>query len=143
MTVARSSLEKERPSQTAATEEKRNLYSKNLPPNPFGGRFYLKAKSLNYGVGDAVVVVVSVVVDEDVSGLAVAIGVDSAGLVVVVDVLELSEVLPVLGDGLTMVVLFSGAGEAAGAVVSVRCSHAAKSAALASMQIYFFIGVKD
>jgi hypothetical protein len=32
------------------------------------------------------------------------------------------------------------AGDAAGAAVSVFCSHAARSAALARMQIYFFIG---
>jgi hypothetical protein len=96
----------------------------------------LLSESLNYGVGDAVVVVVSVLVDVDVSGVDVA-----AGEVVVVLVLELSEVLPEAGDvaGLTTVVLFSGAGEAAGAVVSVFCSQAAKSAALARMQMYFFI----
>ena len=40
-----------------------------------------------------------------------------------------------------MVVLFSVlvAGDAAGTTVSVRCSHAAKSAALAKMQMYFFM----
>jgi hypothetical protein len=32
-----------------------------------------------------------------------------------------------------------GAGVAAGSVVSVFCSHAARSAALAKMQMYFFI----
>jgi hypothetical protein len=32
-----------------------------------------------------------------------------------------------------------GAGVAAGSIVSVFCSHAARSAALARMQIYFFI----
>jgi hypothetical protein len=32
-----------------------------------------------------------------------------------------------------------GAGVAAGSVVSVFCSHAASSAALARMQMYFFI----
>lgn len=69
----------------------------------------------------------------DVSGVEVAAG------VVVVVVLVLSELLEVAGDGFTMVVLFSGAGEAAGAVVSVRCSQAARSAALARMQMYFFI----
>jgi hypothetical protein len=87
----------------------------------------------DYGVGDAVVVVVSVVLD--VSGVEVG-----AGEVVVV--LVLSEVLEVAGDGFTTVVLFSvlfSAGEAAGAAVSVRCSQAAKRAALASMQMYFFI----
>lgn len=96
----------------------------------------LLSESLNYGVGDAVVVVVSVVVDVDASGVDVAAG------VVVVVVLVLSEVLEVAGDGLTIVVLFSGAGEAAGAAVSVFCSQAARSAALARMQMYFFISVK-
>ena len=97
----------------------------------------LKPKGLrNYGVGDAVVVV-SVVVLVDASGVEVA-----AGLVVVV-VFVLSELLEVAGDGFTMVVLFSGAGEAAGATVSVFCSQAARSAALARMQMYFFISVKD
>jgi hypothetical protein len=79
-------------------------------------------------------VVVSVVL-VDVSGVEVA-----AGLVVVVVVL--SDVPPA-GDGFTTVVLFSvlfsGAGEAAGAAVSVFCSQAARSAALARMQMYFFI----
>ncbi len=32
-----------------------------------------------------------------------------------------------------------GAGVAAGSVISVFCSHAARSAALARMQMYFFI----
>jgi hypothetical protein len=68
-----------------------------------------------------------------VSGVAVA----------VVVVVVLSDVLddPPAGDGFTTVVLFSvfSAGEAAGAVVSVRCSQAAKSAAPARMQMYFFI----
>jgi hypothetical protein len=79
-------------------------------------------------------VVVDSVVPPSVAGLVVAIGVDSAGLVVTV-------VLFVAG-GFTTVVLFSvvSAGEAAGATVSVFCSHATRSAALARMQIYFFIG---
>lgn len=81
-------------------------------------------------------VVVSVVVDVAVSGVEAGAG------VVVVVVLVLSEVLEVAGDGFTMVVLFSGAGEAAGATVSVFCSQAARSAALARMQMYFFISVK-
>jgi hypothetical protein len=101
------------------------------------GKILLLSESLNYGVGDAVVVVVSVVVDVDASGVDVAAG------VVVVVVVVLSEVLEVAGDGLTIVVLLSGAGEAAGATVSVFCSQAARSAALARMQMYFFISVKD
>jgi len=48
---------------------------------------------------------------------------------------------PPAGEGFTMVVLCSvllSAG-AAGVTVSVLCSQAVKSAALARMQIYFFI----
>ena len=54
-------------------------------------------------------------------------------------------VIPVLaGEGFTTVVLCSvvvvvALGDAAGATVSVRCSHAARSDALASIQMYFFI----
>ena len=125
-----------RRSQTAATGQ-RNLdsYSKNLPVSMHGKILRSKPKGFrNYGVGDAVVVVVSVVL-VDVPGVEVA-----AGLVVVV--LVLSEVLddPPAGEGFTMVVFdWSGAGEAAGATVSVFCSQAASSAALARMQMYFFI----
>ncbi len=85
-------------------------------------------------------VVVSVVVlVSPVAGVIVAIGLDSAGDVVVVVVVVSVEVA---GEGFTIVVLFSvvSAGDAAGAAVSVFCSHAARSAALARMQIYFFIG---
>ena len=81
--------------------------------------------------------VVSVVVLVLVSaGVAVAIGLDSVVVVVVFVSVE------VAGEGLTMVVLFSvvSPGDAAGAVVSVFCSQAARSAALARMQMYFFIG---
>jgi len=39
-----------------------------------------------------------------------------------------------------VVALSVSAGEAAGVATSVFCSHAARSAALARMQIYFFIG---
>ena len=47
-----------------------------------------------------------------------------------------------VAGGFTTVVLFSvvSAGDAAGATVSVFCSHATRSAALARMQMYFFIG---
>jgi hypothetical protein len=96
---------------------------------------------LDYGVGDASVVVVdSVVLPSDVAGVIVAIGVDSAG-VVVTEVLLLA-VSDVVAGGFTTVVMFTldSAGEAAGAAVSVFCSHATRSAALARMQIYFFIG---
>ena len=96
---------------------------------------------MDYGVGDASVVVVdSVVLPSDVAGVIVAIGVDSAG--VVVTVVLLLVVSDVVAGGFTTVVLFSvdSAGEAAGATVSVFCSHATRSAALARMQMYFFIG---
>jgi len=49
----------------------------------------------------------------------------------------------VVEAGLVVSVVAAGglvaAGLAAGSVVSVFCSHAARSAALARMQIYFFI----
>jgi hypothetical protein len=92
----------------------------------------------SYGVGDAVVVVSVVVLVSEVAGVAVsigvavaiglivAIGVDSAGLVAVVVVVLVSD--EVVSDG-----------EAAGVTVSVFCSQAARSAALARMQMYFFI----
>ncbi len=84
-------------------------------------------KQRGYGVG-------AVVVDSMlVSGVAVAVG----NVVIVVSV-----VLVVAGvmvaDGFTIVVVLS-AGEAAGVTVSVRCSHAARRAAPAKTQIYFFI----
>jgi hypothetical protein len=117
-------------------------YSKNLPPGQTpGGRSCVWKLSLDYGVGDASEVVVdSVVLPSDVAGVIVAIGVDSAGVVVTVVLLVV--VSDVVAGGFTTVVLFSvvSAGEAAGATVSVFCSHATRSAALARMQIYFFIG---
>ena len=79
------------------------------------------------------VVVLSVVVLSEVAG--VVAGVDSAGVVATV-------VSVVVAGGFTTVVLFSSAGDAAGATVSVFCSHATSSAALARMQIYFFIGCR-
>jgi hypothetical protein len=66
---------------------------------------------------------------------SVVAGADSAGLAAVV-------VSVVVAGGFTTVVLFSTAGEAAGATVSVFCSHATRRAALARMQIYFFIGCR-
>jgi hypothetical protein len=52
-------------------------------------------------------------------------------------------VVVVVSAGLVVVVVVSGeavaVGLVAGSVVSVFCSHAARSAALARMQIYFFI----
>ena len=54
-------------------------------------------------------------------------------------------VLPAAGDGFTIVVLCSVAGDAAVPVVgwtSVRCSQAPRRAALARMQIIFFIYIR-
>jgi hypothetical protein len=83
-----------------------------------------------------VVVVVSVVLVSPLAGVEVAAGDEVVVVVLVVVSVE------VAGEGFTIVVLFSvdSAGDAAGAAVSVFCSHAARSAALARMQIYFFIG---
>lgn len=78
-----------------------------------------------------------VVVDDD----ELAGGVDV--VVVLVFVVVLSFVFSVtVAAGFTTVVLFSvfaGAGEDAGATTSVFCSQAPRSAALARMQISFFI----
>jgi hypothetical protein len=85
-------------------------------------------------VGDAsvVAVVLSMVLLSVAAGAVVSIGVDSAGVVVSV----------VVSAGLVVAMVLSvvSAGEAAGAAVSVFCSHATRSAAPARMQIYFFIG---
>jgi hypothetical protein len=82
-------------------------------------------------VAEAVVVVV---VDS-----VVVLGVADEVVVVVLLLLELEP--PPVGDGFTTVVLFSVlvAGDPAGVTVSDFCSHAARSAALARMQMYFFI----
>lgn len=56
------------------------------------------------------------------------------GLTIVVFVSDL-----VAGAGGVTTVVLCSAGGAAGAVVSVFCSHAVKSATLARIQIYFFI----
>jgi len=90
---------------------------------------------LNYGVGDASVVVVSMVLLSVAAGVMVSIGVDSAGVVATV-VSVVVVVVSVVVAGVSVV----SAGEAAGAAVSVFCSHATRSAALARMQMYFFIG---
>jgi hypothetical protein len=66
------------------------------------------------------------------------------GGVDVIVVVLVSLVFSVVDGGFTTVVLFSvffsaGAGEEAGATTSVFCSQAPRSAALAKMQIIFFI----
>ncbi|MFL6596219.1 MAG: hypothetical protein ACJ8HQ_12315 [Chthoniobacterales bacterium] len=66
------------------------------------------------------------------------------GVDVVVVVLLLLELEPPpAGEGFTTVVLFSVLlpGEPAGVTVSDFCSHDTNSAALARMQMYFFIGL--
>lgn len=71
---------------------------------------------------------------------SVFFSVDGATMVV-------SLVFSVVGGGFTMVVLVSvfllSTGGAAGVTVSVFCSHAPKRAALAKMQISFFIVLID
>ena len=97
-------------------------------------------------MGDAsVVVVLSMVEPSDVAGVIVSMGVDSAGVVMTVVLFSVVYIVvagEVAAGGFTTVVLFSvdSAGDAAGATVSVFCSHATRSAALARMQMYFFIG---
>jgi hypothetical protein len=91
---------------------------------------------VGYGVGLATVVVVDELLLDELAG--------AVGAVVTVFVV-FSFVFSVVAGGFTTVVLFSvffSAGEAAGVfTVSVFCSHAAKSAALAKMQNSFFIVV--
>ena len=84
----------------------------------------------------------SMVLPSVVAGVIVAIGVEVSIGVEVTVVLLLVVVSDVVAGGFTTVVLFSvdSAGEAPGAAVSVFCSHATRSAALARMQMYFFIG---
>jgi len=96
-------------------------YSKSLLPEDFGRRLREEESRRIYGVGEASAgdsVVPPLDVDVPVEDSVV-----EAGLVASV----------VAAGGLV------AAGLAAGSVVSVFCSHAARSAALARMQIYFFI----
>ena len=84
----------------------------------FSGEDFAKRKARIYGVGeasagDSVVPPVDVVVEDSVVEAGLVASVVVGGLV--------------------------AAGVAAGSVVSVFCSHAARSAAPARMQIYFFI----
>ena len=84
------------------------------------GEDFAKRKARIYGVGeasagDSVVPLVDVDVVTEDSGV------------------EAGVIASVVVGGLV------AAGVAAGSVVSVFCSHAARSAALASMQMYFFI----
>jgi hypothetical protein len=100
-----------------------------------------KTDRWDYGVaaGDGSVVVVvsdSVIVVGDIVVVAGDIVVVAGDIVVVG-----GAVIAPAGDGFTIVV-FDSAGTGDVVVVgwtSVRCSHAVRSAALASMQIYFFM----
>ncbi len=86
---------------------------------------------------------VAVVVLEEDDELVPLEGDDVVDIFVVFVVLLVSDfVAPPAGEGFTTVVLFSvlvPAGAPAGVTVSLFCSQAAKSAALARMQMYFFI----
>ena len=82
-------------------------------PERISGEDFAKKKARIYGVGEAS------------AGDSVVVAGDS--------VVEAGLVASVVVGGLV------AAGLAAGSVVSVFCSHAARSAALARMQIYFFI----
>jgi hypothetical protein len=95
-------------------------YSKSLLPTNFRRRLCQEESRWIYGVGDVS------------AGDSVIVAGDStvaAGDSIVVGGLVAS----LVAGGLV------GAGVAAGSVVSVFCSHAARSAALARMQMYFFI----
>lgn len=118
-------------------QNRRRFSTAKISPRHARGKIFCLNRNWfgSYGVGDAVVVVSVVVLVSEVAGEAVAIGVDSAGVVVTVVLVVLLS-LEVAGEGFSV---FS-AGEAAGATVSVFCSQAARSAALARMQMYFFIG---
>ena len=91
-------------------------YSESLLPEYFGRRLREEESRRIYGVGEASA-------GDSVVDVPVEDSVVEAGLVASV----------VAAGGLV------AAGLAAGSVVSVFCSHAARSAALARMQIYFFI----
>ena len=97
------------------------------------------------GAGDVVVVVVVSVAGGEVAGFVA--GAPAAGDIVVV-VSVCVWVAPAAGEGFTIVVfVVAGLGDVAVVVVvevgatSVRCSHAARSAAHARMQMDFFIGL--
>jgi hypothetical protein len=98
-------------------------YNKSLLPQDFGRRLCGEESQRIYGVGDD----------------------SAAGDSLVPPVVEVEVPMEdsVVEAGLVASVVAAGglvaAGLAAGSVVSVFCSHAAKSAALARMQIYFFI----
>jgi hypothetical protein len=95
-------------------------YSKSLLPTNIRRRLHQEESRSIYGVGDVSAGEVIAAGDSDVA---------AGDSTVVVGGLVAS----LVAGGLV------AAGVAAGSVVSVFCSHAARSAALARMQIYFFI----
>lgn len=97
-------------------------YSKSLLPQDFGRRLREEESQRIYGVGE-----VSAAGDSAVPPVGVDVSVEDS-------VVEAGVVASVVAAGGLV-----AAGVAAGSVVSVFCSHAARSAALARMQIYFFI----
>jgi hypothetical protein len=98
-----------------------HVYSKSLLPEVVRRRLCEEKSRRIYGVGD-----VSAAGDS-------AAPVADSGVVAGDSVVEAGLVVSVVVGGLV------AAGLAAGSVVSVFCSHAARSAAPARMQMYFFI----
>ena len=76
------------------------------------------------------------------AGVMVSIGLDSAGLIASAGLIVAigDSAGDSAGDVVVMVVSVLSAGEVAGAAFSFFFSHATRSAALARMQMYFFIG---
>jgi len=108
----------ELPQDAAAIRNARPAYKRSLPPK-IGGRLLKRKQSKIYCGGDSAGVSSAPAGDSVVAaGASVA-----AGLVISV----------AAGGGVV------GVGVVSGATVSVFCSHAARSAALARMQMYFFI----
>src|SRR6476661_4564544 len=108
----------ELPQDAAAIRNARPAYKRSLPPK-IGGRLLKRKQSKIYCGGDSAGVSSAPAGDSVVAaGASVA-----AGLVISV----------AAGGGVV------GVGVVAGVTVSVFCSHAARSAAPARMQMYFFI----
>ena len=108
----------ELPQDAAAIRNARPAYKRSLPPK-IGGRLLKRKQSKIYCGGDSAGVSSAPAGDSVVAaGASVA-----AGLVISV----------AAGGGVV------GVGVVSGATVSVFCSHAARRATLARMQMYFFI----
>ena len=115
----------ELPQDAAAIRNARPAYKRSLPPK-IGGRLLKRKQSKIYCGGDSAGVSSAPAGDSVVSAgdSVVAAGASvAAGLVISV----------AAGGGVV------GVGVVSGATGSVFCSHAARSAALARMQMYFFI----